>query len=178
VTCGLWLWLCKGIAFDWSSTDNLNELIARDGRYGLGGGGYLYLLVALISANVVGLARMPLRPWSIAAGAAVTVLLVPVGWWLLTHGLERAVHKYGNVFPGEQFLLGPDRRQLLSEQALFLRWSLVQLGGIAVAVTGARLASRVPWPRLRQAFSTTPILGSRIARGDRKTPSASAPTRF
>ena len=23
------LWLCKGIAFDWSSTDNLNELIAR-----------------------------------------------------------------------------------------------------------------------------------------------------
>ncbi|MEQ8230822.1 MAG: VanZ family protein, partial [Gammaproteobacteria bacterium] len=47
-----YLWLCKAIAFDWSSTDNLNELIARDGPWGLGGGGYLYgvLVLAAVSA--------------------------------------------------------------------------------------------------------------------------------
>ena len=43
-----WLYFCKVIAFDWSSTDNLNELIARDGIWGLGGGGYLYLLLFCI----------------------------------------------------------------------------------------------------------------------------------
>ncbi len=36
------LGLCKAIAFDWSSTDNLNELFARYGQWGWGGGAYLY----------------------------------------------------------------------------------------------------------------------------------------
>lgn len=161
----LWLWLCKGIAFDWSSTDNLNELITRDGRYGLGGGGYLYLLLALISANFVALTRAPLRPGSIAVGATITVLLVPVGWWLLTHGLEPRVEKYGAVFSGTQFLLGPDRKQLLSEEALFLRWSVVQLGAIAIAVAGARLACKLPVSRGRRGASSAlkPRAGSRPA---------------
>jgi VanZ family protein len=140
----LWLWFCKGVAFDWSSTDNLNELIARDGFFGLGGGGYLYLLVALISANIVFLARMPIRPGAFTAGVAMTLLFLPCGWWLLTHGLEPQVHKYGSVFSGVQFLLGPDRQHHLSEQALFLRWSLVQLGGVLVASTGAWLARARP----------------------------------
>jgi len=53
----LLLWLCKAITFDWSSTDNLNELIARDGEWGWGGGGYLYALMFLICANSLMLAQ-------------------------------------------------------------------------------------------------------------------------
>jgi hypothetical protein len=140
----LWLWFCKGVAFDWSSTDNLNELIARGGFFGLGGGGYLYLLIALISANIVFLACMPMQPGTFAGGAATTLLFLPCGWWLLRHGLEPQVHKYGSVFSGVQFLLGPDRKQFLSEQALFTRWSLVQLGGVLIASAGARLARARP----------------------------------
>jgi len=92
LTSGLWLWLCKAIAFDWSSTDNLNELIARDGPWGWGGGGYLYLLVGLFSVNVVLLARVPARlgrspslawrPWRPCRSVV-----------LLNLGLEPEVHK-------------------------------------------------------------------------------------
>jgi hypothetical protein len=142
--CAGWLWLCKAIVFDWASTDNLDELVARSGFFGLGGGGYLYLLVSLMSANIVGLARAPARLSSMAAGLVVTGLLAPVGWWLVTHGLEPRVEKYGSVFSGTQFLLGPDRKHLLSEEVLFLRWTVVQLCGIALAVAGARLALTRP----------------------------------
>ena len=43
ILCAMpWLWLCKGIAFDWPATENLNQLIALPGPWGVGGGGYLY----------------------------------------------------------------------------------------------------------------------------------------
>ncbi len=143
-TAGLYLWLCKAIAFDWSSTDNLNELIARDGPWGWGGGGYLYLLVALFSVNVAGLAAVPARPLPLAVTIVATLAAVPVGWWLLNQGLEANVEKYDLVFSGAQFLLGPDRKHVMSAEALFVRWSAVQLGGFLVSAAGARLARSLP----------------------------------
>ena len=139
----LWLWLCKGIAFDWSSTDNLNELIARDGPAGWGGGGYLYLLVALICANAVLLSQMRFTVIGIALAAGATCAAVPVGWWLLNNGLEQYVEKYSLVFSGVQFLLGPDRKQTLTQEMLFLRWSIVQFSGVLVIAAGARIAQPV-----------------------------------
>jgi hypothetical protein len=139
----LGLGLCKAIAFDWSSTDNLNELIAKDGPSGWGGGGYLYTLLAVICANAVLLARVPLKiVWGLVAVSA-TLAVVPVGWWLLNQGLEQQVHKYDLVFSGVQFLLGPDRKHLLSPEILFLRWSVVQLAGVLVIAVGARVAQPV-----------------------------------
>jgi hypothetical protein len=148
----LWLWLCKGIAFDWSSTDNLNELIGRDGPWGWGGGGYLYALLGVICANAVLLARTPLRwGWSIA-GAGTTLAMVPLGWWLLNLGLEQEVEKYGQVFSGVQFLLGPDRKHLMSADVLFLRWSSVQVAVVTVIAMGARLAEApLAWRTKRNA---------------------------
>ncbi len=136
----LTLWLCKAIAFDWSSTDNLNELIARDGEWGWGGGGYLYVLLALISLNSLFLvegigARLP----ALLGGALFTTVAVPLGWWLLNQGLEREVEKYGSVFSGVQFLLGPDRRHALPAQVLFVRWVAVQVGATLVIATGTWL---------------------------------------
>lgn len=140
VSALLLLWLCKAIAFDWTSTDNLNELIARDGEWGWGGGGFLYGLLLLLCMNGLLFGE--------AAGAsgrklALMVLLslaaLPLGWWLLNQGLEQHVEKYSFVFSGPQFLLGPDRAKLLSPEVLFLRWCLVQLGGVLILATGIRL---------------------------------------
>jgi hypothetical protein len=151
----LWLWLCKGIAFDWSSTDNLNELIARDGPWGWGGGGYLYALLAMICVNAVILTRMPLTfAWG-AAAVSITLAMVPAGWWLLTQGLEQHVEKYGQVFSGQQFLLGPDRKHLLSQEVLFLRWSVLQLAGILVIAIGARIAQPLIRARTRRTARPT-----------------------
>jgi hypothetical protein len=136
----LWLWLCKAIAFDWASTDNLNELIARDGPWGWGGGGYLYLLLALISGNAVLLAVVPARGARMVAAAVITIVLLPLGWWLLNQGLEQQIHKYSLVFSGAQFLLGPDRKQGLDTEVLFARWCVVQFGAVLIMAAGARFA--------------------------------------
>lgn len=150
---GLTLWLCKAIAFDWSSTDNLNELIAPDGPWGWGGGGWLYALLLLIGANAWALARGLKRgapALALALGLAASALALPLGWWLLNQGLDPAVEKYGNVFSGAQFLLGPDRRQLLQPDALMWRWFVVQAGAVALISAGLWLEQRLAsWRSMR-----------------------------
>ena len=136
------LWLCKVITFDWASTDNLTELIAREGEWGWGGGGYLYALLLLLCLNGLILAQVP----AATAGKRGWVLLfslgaVPLGWWLLNQGLEQNLPKYGLVFSGTQFLLGPDRNHLLSSQILFMRWSVVQICGTLVLSVGVWLGN-------------------------------------
>ena len=135
-----WLWLCKLIAFDASSTDNLNELIARGGGFGLGGGLYLYLLLALLCANSALLVRAWRQEGSGLAAWILTLSSLPLGWVLLNAGLESVILKYGQAFSGAQFLLGPDRAHRLGEAELFLRWSLVQLGTVLTLAAGAHTA--------------------------------------
>jgi hypothetical protein len=148
VSAGLVLWLAKSVAFDWSSTDNLTELIAPDGRWGLGGGGYLYALLVLLCANAMTLARGSGIAGAVG-GAGLTLIAFPVGWVLLQEGLDPAVAKYGQVFSGAQFLLGPDRSHLLAPVELLLRWVSLQLCMIAVVAVGLRpyVASPGPWRR-------------------------------
>lgn len=139
--------LCKAIAFDWSSTDNLNELIAPDGPWGWGGGGYLYALLVLLLVDAWLLARASLSParWQrLAAALALTAASLPLGWWLIGQGLNPQVHKYDTTYPALQFLLGPDRRTTMSEAMLLLRWLSLQLtltlllaAGMAIALRGA-----------------------------------------
>lgn len=135
-----WLWLAKAIAFDWSSTDNLNELIARDGPMEWGGGGYLYALLGLCCSAAVLCARVLPRPQTLVLAGVVCVASVPLGWLLLNLGLEPQIQKYGNLFSGAQFLLGPDRLHLISEGELFVRWAIVQTGFVTIVAMGIRLA--------------------------------------
>jgi VanZ family protein len=140
----LTLWLCKAIAFDWSSTDNLNELLARDGDWGWGGGGYLYGLLALICLNSLILSEgLAGRALVLLGSLLFTLVAVPLGWWLLNQGLEPEVHKYGSVFSGAQFLLGPDRIRLLPAEVLFVRWAAVQAGATIMIAIGAWLGRAI-----------------------------------
>ncbi|MEH6567741.1 MAG: hypothetical protein V7709_01610 [Halioglobus sp.] len=124
----LCLYLSKVIAFDWSSTDNLYELIAPDGPWGIGGGGYLYLLTFLFCALSAFISWAYFRGGAVFSGASVIVVLcVPISWLLLNHGLENDVGKYGHHFSGVDFLLGPDRKNLISSSELFFRWSVLHL---------------------------------------------------
>lgn len=131
-----WLLLARWVAFIRPSTDNLSELIQDDGAY-------LYVLMVLIAMNAClpGLARaLNRRPGTVFLVG--TVVLVPVGWWLVLAGLGSPVEKYGNVFRGVDFLLGPDRATRLPEWVLFSRWTAVQLGLVGVARFGMWLFER------------------------------------
>jgi hypothetical protein len=137
-----WLWLSQTVAFTWAATDNLTELIATNGLFDLRGGPFLYLTVLLIATNAALLIR------AIESGVwwphtiAFSIVAVPVGWLLLGAGLAQQIDKYGVVFSGTQFLLGPDRRHSLSEIVLFIRWALVQSAAVTVIVIGAWSAHR------------------------------------
>jgi hypothetical protein len=137
-----WLWLSQTIMITWAATDNLTELIARKGPFNLGGGPFLYLIVVLMATNVALLMRAADR-WAWRPAALVfSIVAIPVGWVLLGAGLERHIEKYGLVFSGTQFLLGPDRQRSLSDAALFIRWAVVQGGGVTVIFIGAWIADR------------------------------------
>lgn len=141
--CAAWLLACKFIAFDHSSTDNLNELIARDGEWGMGGGGYLYALLLLSVACAWLLARAvagPNRAVHAVVGLALAVAMAPVGWWLIDNGLEHEVRKYELTYSGTQFLLGPDRRNALPEAQLAARWMWLQSAAIATLAMGMAIA--------------------------------------
>ncbi|OEU63854.1 MAG: hypothetical protein BBJ57_04580 [Desulfobacterales bacterium PC51MH44] len=136
-----WFFLCKVIAFDFSSTDNLNELIAGDGTFGIGGGGFLYLLLILISFNGTLLAWASKRKgvyWALLS-LVCTFLAIPAGWFLLKNGLVTNLVKYETTYSGVDFLLGPDRKNLLSETELFFRWSLLQTGIVLILAYGQRI---------------------------------------
>ncbi|SFU50950.1 VanZ like family protein [Nitrosomonas eutropha] len=138
-----WLWLAKTIAFSWSSTDNLNELISRNGAMGMGGGFYLYVLLFALCINAAILANLSGNVMEWILGMVLSLIMLPIGWWLLSLGLESEVHKYGHIFSGSQFLLGPDRKQILPEVELFARWCLVQTGFITIISSGMRSFGRI-----------------------------------
>ncbi|SEI62440.1 VanZ family protein [Nitrosomonas eutropha] len=138
-----WLWLAKTITFSWSSTDNLNELIARTGAIGMGGGFYLYVLLFVLCVNAIILVNLSGNVMEWILGIVLSLIMLPIGWWLLSLGLESEVHKYGYIFSGPQFLLGPDRKQILPEAELFTRWCLVQTGFIIIISSGIRSFSRI-----------------------------------
>lgn len=140
-----WLWLAKSVAFDWSSTDNLNELVMRDGPMGWGGGGFLYALLGLLCINAVtaGRALRSFKHLPIVIIGSIAAL--PLGWWLLSLGLESNVEKYGFTFSGTQFLLGPNREHLLTDMELFIRWCAVQIGFVIVTALGIRIALLNPY---------------------------------
>lgn len=138
-----WFILCKIIAFDYSSTDNLNELIARPGEHNLGGGGYLYLLLFLITFNAVIFSRINIRKFFYALSVfVITLLAIPIGWYLLNKGLVTNFKKYDTAYSGVDFLLGPDRRNLLSQTELYVRWSLLQLGSVVFLAYGLMIVKR------------------------------------
>ena len=117
-----WLMLFKYIAFDVPSTDNLVELISP------GGGIFLYgllLVIALAGASVGSLRRFG------PAGKAVTIIFfissVPLGWYLLNHGIASGLNKQGTVYSGLDFLLGPNRESKLATAVLAARWAGLQI---------------------------------------------------
>ena len=137
-----WLILSKVIAFDYSSTNNLIELIDSDAAWGMGGGVYLYLLVILIVFNGVYISKNPTGSlYKFIVMAILTFSGVLAGWYFLNFGLVTDFKKYDVVYSGVDFLLGPDRKTKLSESVLFLRWAVVYICAISVLAWGQMVFS-------------------------------------
>jgi hypothetical protein len=138
ILAALWLlpfWvLAKFVILDWAITDNLQELVADNGSFGLAGVLLLYgVTVALVTGASV--RRLPLA-------AGVTAVLAVAGWFLFDAAISAVVINNGRVFSGVQFLLGENRTALLSSWALFARWCALYLGAVGVTVLGVLLVRR------------------------------------
>jgi hypothetical protein len=137
----LWLTMAGAVVLRWAATDNLTELIAAAGPLGIPGAIFLFALCVVLAANVA-LVLSGLRSrlgWMVTLAASPVAVVLT--WLLLNAGLEQHVQKYGSVFSGTQFLLGPDRQHALTWRALFMRWTLLYTGAMAVVSWGAWIAA-------------------------------------
>jgi hypothetical protein len=144
----LWLFLARTIVVPWAGTDNLTELLATRPPLGIGGEWFLFAIALLIGLSAAMLVRGTERLSLMPVAVVVTIAAIPAGWQLLNLGLEQHVEKYGAVFSGAQFLLGPDRTHSLSRSMLFIRWTALQLGMVLVTFTGAWIVHRLIEPTL------------------------------
>jgi VanZ family protein len=129
------LWLCKIIAFDWYATDNLVELIEP------GGGLWLYLLLPLISANIAFVSRPHGQAWP---RLLLTLVCLPVSWFLLSAGLASEVRLDNVTYSAMQFLLGPDRITTLTTDTLMARWAGMYLACVLLGTVGVVIGRRLP----------------------------------
>ncbi len=130
----IWLVAFRLVAFRYSSTDNLNELVQ-------GNGVFLYLLLILILLNVIAVvyATVSRHLGKIICAALIVAVSLPIGWSLFSSGLSAPVEKYGLTFRGADFLLGPDRREILPQSILMIRWGILQLCTVALLAFGMRI---------------------------------------
>ena len=73
----------------------------------------------------------------------VTLFALPLSWWLSKQGLEQTILKHDSVWSAQQFLLGRNRIDRLSEGQLFMRWSGVYIAMLGVCALGMTLARRL-----------------------------------
>ncbi|GAC31273.1 hypothetical protein GPLA_0354 [Paraglaciecola polaris LMG 21857] len=108
-----------------AGTDNIIELLPNNGHsfkllYIVG-----YILL-LIYASGWWVKKAPSASrMKRAAYCFVTVVSAPLGFYLIQHGMQDVIIKYGRVFSGLQFILSPSRESLLSQEQLFFRFSIL-----------------------------------------------------
>ncbi len=128
-----WQWVVV-----WNETDNIDELIV-DGFSGPAFLSALGFLLALQAQAVQHLwSRRSLKSFLI--GACLLAVGIGPGWLLFRSGLVRDLHKYELVYSGPQFLLGQDRRMLLSHEQLFFRWTILHTSVVLLAALAMRVA--------------------------------------
>ncbi|MGQ9670753.1 MAG: hypothetical protein ACUVWY_11385 [Desulfosoma sp.] len=118
----------------WANTDNVTELLPKNGHS-------LRLLALALWVFLMGLgvsvplARAGGNEFRLVLGTLLfSIIAVPVGWMLLTLGTEGQVLKYGKTFSALQFLLSPNRHDLVSGTRLFLRYGAVHAGLTALGL--------------------------------------------
>ena len=139
-------WLAKVVVLDWSITDNLTELLAPGGAW------LLALVIALFAVHASLLGRHAQRPGAAPALLALTVAALPASWFLFKAGMETAVINGDRIFSAVQFVLGPNRAELLSPLALFTRWCVLYGAAVAVTALGMAVAVRLlppAWAEVR-----------------------------
>jgi hypothetical protein len=127
------------IAFDFPATDNLEELIATAGPWGVGGADVLAVLAFVLGLNAAWLGSFEVQDrqaWALSAG--LTVLGVAASWVLIQLATASQISRYGATYGALDFMLGPDRVDLLPAAILLVRWSVAYLSLIALLAFGIR----------------------------------------
>ncbi len=163
ITLVLLLALAYWVVVVQAATDNLTELMAREGRghalVVLSGAGLLFAVAVSLFASSLARAGRGL-------GLALLWLVVtlPLGYALLQLGLAGHIDKYGHEFSALQFLLSRDRQSYAGSGELLLRFVVTWCGGVlATAIAQWAFAGKA------KIFSGLHSMGfSRLPTGDQK----------
>ena len=143
-----------------AGTDNIIELLPNEGH------SFKLLYIVMYCLMLVYIAAWWIKNTHsathlrITGHTVLTLLSAPIGYYLIQHGLQDVIIKYGRVFSGLQFLLSPARDSLLSETQMLFRFCILHFM-LLVLFFISGLASRtlsfwrVRVPTLRDAPSDT-----------------------
>jgi glycopeptide antibiotics resistance protein len=108
-----------------AGTDNIIELLPNQGHSFklLFIIGYLLLLVYVAAWWVKRVSHA--GAMGVITHFILTLALAPFGYFLVQHGLQDVIIKYGKVFSGMQFILSPTRDSLLSDEQMLLRFMVL-----------------------------------------------------
>ncbi len=136
-------WLCKFIAFDVPSHELLPFLVPEWGGAGMGGGLYLYVLLAVVSFAVAWLAWALRRPQSVRlmVGLLLVAVALPAGWWLVQNGIVQKV-QFGDLdVPPLRLWLAPEANGMIDDQVALKRWAIAQFVVMMILLLGAVIPS-------------------------------------
>ena len=115
-----------------AATDNLTELMR--------GGGSIWVTILLglwlwslsLTASLVSAGMAGKISYKITLFTAF--LSIPLGYGLVTLATDPQIHKYGQTFSALQFLLSPDRTQLLGAETITQRYVAAHLAVLSIMV--------------------------------------------
>lgn len=105
-----------------AGTDNIVELLPNNG-YSFKLINIIAYLLLLIFVATWWIRRI--KTSSIGFTILLTLVSAPIGYFLITNGLQNFIFKYDQIFSALQFLLSPSRTELLDTQQVFFRFVLM-----------------------------------------------------
>jgi len=122
--------LAHWIVVQQAATDNLTELMARNGDWlsSLFLGLWLCIIAA---AGALLSTHLNLKTGQrVIIPTLFLILSIPIAYLSLWLGTEHEVHKYGQTFSALQFLLSPDRSNMIGSAELFIRYAILHGAGV------------------------------------------------
>lgn len=119
------LMISHWVVVRYASTDNLVELMENQGTWKSSIFLYLWVTVCVFNGYLSSIVfQQRTRAFMVFTLISIACSF-PLGFGLLSLGLEDMVFKYGKTFSALEFLLGPDRDHTLSSIELIMRYSIL-----------------------------------------------------
>lgn len=114
------------IVIEQAGTDNLTELLENNGHSFAVIGIIIYFFLLAMSSTLLSAVFTHFKQKNHILSFIIILISIPLSYYAIYWATEAYIFKYGQFFSALQFLLSPDRTQLVSGNTLIFRFILAQ----------------------------------------------------